>query len=60
VGDDVPDEAGPGGVDRRELQLLFGSEQDVDAAFRHSGRCGDPRDRDAVEALEGRERRSVL
>ena len=59
-GDDVPDEARTGGVDRRELQLLFGPEQDVDTAFRHSGRCGEPRDRYTVEALERRERRRVL
>ena len=59
-GDDVPDEVRPGGVDRRELELFFRSEEDVNAAFRHSGRGGDPRDRDAGQALERGERRRVL
>jgi hypothetical protein len=49
-----PEEALPRRVDRRELQLLLGAEQDVHAALRHAGGFSQAADREAVEALSSR------
>jgi hypothetical protein len=47
-------------VDRRELELLFGSEVSVDAALAHLELGGKTADRQPFEAVDGRELRGGL
>ena len=58
--DDFGDEAVPGCVDGRQLELFFGAEQGMHAALGQAGCLGEPADGQPLQAFDRRQLRRLL